>query len=304
MGSEHGQAAVEWIGVVLLVALALGALLLAGLHMDGRSLGGFLAHRIVCAARGGCGDGDVALARAYGKRDAELVRRNAPNMVYEHGEPSLPVDYRRCRSRRCSDAPDDHELDAHRTSTGQRATVFVHVIRRGGRRYIQYWFYYPDSNTTWMGSDKLWRASSLPLVSLLLRGRAGYPGFHPDDWEGYQVRVDRDGRTFARATSHGHYQGCKQAACHNRWVPATGWTRVSRGSHAGHLPVDLLGLRPLRLRPRYPGVDIRERTTTGEGLRLVPLERVDRRGYRPRGEDGIAPPWRKRAYGEPEGGSS
>ena len=304
MGSEHGQAAIEWTGLVLLVALALGALPLAGLHVDGRSLGGFLAHRIVCAVRGGCRDGDASLARAYGKRGAELVRSNAPNLVYEHGERSLPVDYRRCRSRECSDAPDDHDLDAHRTSAGRRATVFVHVIRRGGRRYIQYWFYYPDSNTTWMGSDKLWRVSSLPLVGLLLRGRADYPGFHPDDWEGYQVRVDRDGRTFARATSHGHYQGCKEAACHNRWVPATGWTRVSRGSHAGHLPVDLLGPRPLRLRQRYPGVDIRERTTTGEGLKLVPLERVDRRGYRPLGRDGIDPPWRKRAYREPEGGSS
>jgi hypothetical protein len=287
----------------MLVALALGAVPLAGLHVDGRSLGGFLAHRIVCAVKGGCRDGDVALARAYGRRDAELVRRHAPDIVYEHGEPSLPVDYRHCRSRRCSDAPGDHGLDAHRTSAGRRATVFVHVIRRGRRRYIQYWFYYPDSNTTWLGSDKLWRASILPLVGQVVRGKSGYPGFHLDDWEGYQVRVEPDGRVFARATSHGHYQGCKQAACHNRWVPATGWTRVSRGSHAGHLPVELLGRRPLRVRPRYPGIDIHERTTTGDGVRLVPLERVDHRHYRPLDRN-IRPPWRKRAYREPEGGSS
>jgi hypothetical protein len=304
VGSERGQAAIEWIGLVLLVALALGAIPLSLLDVDGRSLGGLLAHRIVCAVKGGCDDGDAALARAYGERDAELVRRNTPNIVYEHGEPSLPVDYRRCRSRDCSDAPDDHDLDAHRTSAGRRATVFVHVIRRGGRRYVQYWFYYPDSNTTWAGSDKLWRMSPLPLVSKVVRGSSRYPGFHPDDWEGYQVRIEPDGRVFARATSHGHYQGCKQSDCHNRWVPASGWTRVSRGSHAGHLPLDIESHKPLRLRPRYPGSDVHERTSTGDGLRLIPLERIDTRRYRPLERNGVTPPWRKRAWRQPEGGTS
>ncbi len=303
MRSQHGQAAVEWIGLVLLVALALGVAPLLALHVDGRSVGGLLAHRFVCAVRGHCDDGQIALARAYGKKDAELVRRYTPNLVYEHGEPSLPVDYRRCRSVECSKAPDDHRLDAHRTTRGQRASVFVHVVRRGGRRYIQFWFYYPDSNTTWAGSDKLWRHSILPLVSKAVRGESGYPGFHLDDWEGYQLRVEPGGAVFARSTSHGHYQGCKQAACHNRWVPATGWTRVSRGSHAGHLPLDLGGERPLRLRPRYPGADIEERTTTGDGLRLIPLERVNRRRYRPL-DKGIKPPWRKGVYRDPESPSS
>jgi hypothetical protein len=303
MCCERGQATIEWTGLVLLVAGVLGALLALGLHVDGRSFGGFLAHRFVCAVHGGCHDGDVALARAYGKTDAELVRRYAPNLVYEHGEPSLPVDYRRCRSRRCSDAPDDHELDAHRTIAGQRATVFVRLARRGGRRYIQYWFYYPDSNSTWAGSDKLWHWSVAPLVSKIIRDKSTYPGFHLDDWEGYQLRVERDGRLFARATSHGHYQGCKEPTCHNRWVAPTGWTRVSRGSHAGHLPVDLRGNDPLRLSPRYPGRDIHERTSTGEGLRLVPLERVRQRRYRSL-DKGIKPPWRKRVYRHPGSGSS
>jgi hypothetical protein len=61
---------------------------------------------------------------------------------------------------------------------------------------------------------------------------------------------------------------------------------------------------PLRLRPRYPGADIHERTTTVDGVRLVPLERVDRRHYRPLEKGGVKPPWRKRAWREPEGGSS
>ena len=46
----------------------------------------------------------------------------------------------------------------------------------------------------------------------------------------------RTARVWARASSHGHYQGCKERFCHNRWMRASGWTRVSRGSHAGHLP--------------------------------------------------------------------
>ena len=306
MSSERAQASVEWIGLVLLVSLAAGALAGMGLRVDGRSFGGFLAHRFVCAVKGGCDDGEGALARAYGRRDAALVRRHAPNIVYEPGERSLPVDYRRCRSRRCADGPDDRDADIHRSDTGERATVFARVIRRGGRTYLQYWLYYPDSNTTWAGSDKLWERS---LVRFLGR----YPGFHPDDWEGYQVRIDPNGDVYARASSHGHYQGCKQRICRNRWTGSTGWTRVSRGSHAGHLPLHLRGRAPgpgrtphagaPRCTPRYPGRHLRERTSTAGGLRLIPLETLDKRGYRPL-DPGVKPPWRKETYRDPESHSS
>jgi hypothetical protein len=292
-------------GLVLLVAASLGALPSFGPHVDGRSFGGFLAHRFVCAVRGHCHDGDAALARAYGRRDGELVRRYAPNIVYEPGERSLPVDFRHCRSRRCADAPDDRDLDAHRTVSGERATVFVRLVRRGRRQYVQYWLYYPDSNTTWAASDKLWEQSVLlPLVGRVVRGTPAYPGFHKDDWEGYQVRIDPDGAVYARATAHGHYQGCKQGACRNRWVGQTGWTRVSRGSHAGHIPADLVPPeRRLRLRPRYPGVDMHERTSTSDGLRLVPLEPLRKRGYRPL-DTHVKPPWRKEVYRHPSTDSS
>ena len=285
MTSERGQASVEWTGVVLLlVSLVAGTLGSVGPRVDGRSFGGFLAHRFVCAVKGGCDDGDGLLARAYGSRDAALVRRQAPNVVYERGERWLPVDYRRCRARRCADAPADRDADLHRSHAGERATAFVRVIRRGGRTYLQYWLYYPDSNTTWAGSDKLWERSLLRLL-----GR--YPGFHPDDWEAYQVRIERNGDVYARASSHGDYQGCKQRRCRGRWQGGNGWTRVSRGSHAGHLP------------SRLPGRDTRERTSTAEGLRLIPLETLDKRGYRPL-EPGIKPPWRKEAYRDPETPSS
>ena len=76
----------------------------------------------------------------------------------------------------------------------------------------------------------------------------------------------------------------------------TGWTRVSRGSHAGHIPLgaerrggagplresrSAAGLRAGRVRhfPLLPGRDLRERTSTAEGLRLIPLETHDRRAY-------------------------
>jgi len=302
---ERGQSTVEWVALVLLASTALGALALVTPAIDGRSFGGFLAHRIVCVVKGGCRDGDDALARAYGERDGALARALAPNLVYEGGERSLPVDFRRCRERSCSDAPDDPDLDVHRTDGGEPATAFVRRIRRGGRLYLH-------SSSVIGPSDTVWNHSALRVLG------GPYPGFHPDDWEAYAVRVDRDGTVWARASSHGHWQGCKRSRCRNRWAVRTGWTRVSRGSHAGHIPIERLhvpigpdtayaGPSPLRAhdRPLLPGRDLRERTTTAEGLRIVPLEtlRRARRRYRPL-DPGIRPPWRKRAYREPESAES
>ena len=286
----------EWVGLVLLAALLLGgAAAVAGAGADGRSLGGFLTHRLVCAARGGCEDGDRRLSARYGRRDAALLRRHAPGLVYEPGERQLPVDWRQCRASRCAEGPDDRDLDAHRADSGRRATAYTRLLRRGGRTYLQYWFYYPDSNSTFAGSDRLWQRSALAqLAGRALRGSARYPGFHEDDWEGFHMRIDRRGRVAVRSTSHGHYQWCKQKRCRNRWGPSTGWTRVSRGSHAGHIALDG------RSRARLPGRGLRERTSTAEGLRLLPLESADqRRGYRPL-DEGIRPPWRKRVYRHPE----
>ena len=79
---------------------------------------------------------------------------------------------------------------------------------------------------------------------------------------------------------------------------ATGWTRVSRGSHAGHIPSELFGRRPL-----LPGAGLHERTSSAEGLRLIPLEGRDPVGYRAQ-DDGVAPPWLKEVYLDPESDSS
>src|SRR5205085_10930839 len=125
---------------------------------------------------------------------------------------------------------------------GAAATVFTHVVdlRPQGSLYVQYWFYFPDSTY----SGKARALSRLPLIGGVARGLAGY---HRDDWEGYQLRLDRDGSVYARATAHHGYAGRRHWPNLNEvgdlplrsrtgaWTPATTWTRVSRGSHAGHI---------------------------------------------------------------------
>jgi hypothetical protein len=326
--TEDGQASAELVGLVLVVSLALGALAALTPRADGRSIGGFLAHHVVCAATGGCHAAERALEQAYGEDLAATVRELAPNLVYEPGERELPVDWRDCRRPRCASAPDDPALDTHTSPARARATAFTHVIRRGGRLYLQYWLYYPDSNSVLAGSDRFWERSwLLPRVRELVAGSPDYPGFHRDDWEGAFVRIDPDGSTWVRASSHGGFQSCKWRFCGNEWVRPTGWVRVTRGSHSGHVPfrmeprADEPGdgrripripryipppgspARPWRRVPLVPGRDMNERTTSSEGLRLIPLETRDTRGYRPLDEE-VKPPWDKGAYADPEGTGS
>lgn len=54
MTSQRGQATIEWTGLVLLATLVLAALATLVPRVDGRGLGGSVAHAITCAARGGC----------------------------------------------------------------------------------------------------------------------------------------------------------------------------------------------------------------------------------------------------------
>ena len=179
MRCERGPATIEWVGLVLLASLALGALAAAVPVVDGRSFGGFLSHRIVCAvtAIGLRGPDPLAGVRERRRRPACAVTRPAS---------STSRASRRCRSTTANaaaatarDAPDDRDLDAHRTHAGRHATVFTHVIRRNGRTYLQYWLYYPDSNSTVAGSDALWRrelfSGKLAQLPRLPRRRLGGP---------------------------------------------------------------------------------------------------------------------------------
>jgi hypothetical protein len=54
MCSERGQASVEWVGLVLLLALGLTALARFAPRPDAGALGAELAHALTCAARGSC----------------------------------------------------------------------------------------------------------------------------------------------------------------------------------------------------------------------------------------------------------
>jgi hypothetical protein len=219
------------------------------------------------------------------------------------------VDPRECRSPECADAPDDRDLDVHRSKRGAvPATAFTHVARVGDETYLQYWLYYPDSTSTVGNVAGAWNKAGLVKRA---SGESAYPGFHPDDWESVQVRIDGSGRAFVRASSHHDYQGCKRQVCKNEWTPLTGWSRVSRGSHAGHIPLRENGGGPeaslehgLRWRrptysPSFPGIDLRERTTTAAGLRLLPVDDLPR-GMRFR----VSPPWEKEVYRDPRSNST
>jgi hypothetical protein len=204
---------------------------------------------------------------------------------------ALPVDFRACRVDTCAEGPESGSVT--RTSEGLPVVAFTHVVDcrsgrvarteawggncsggRAGHLYLQYWLYYPGSATA---------EGSTPLKMPIRRvsNALGHSTYHPDDWEGWQVRIESDG-TFVRATAHHGYSG---------WLPDNERYYISGGSHAGR-PLE----RPTRswIRFRIPSSG---RTTKDEGLVLIPIETLpDRDRY----AFAISPPWRKRVYFDPE----
>lgn len=278
----------EWIGLILLAGLLLGALL-AGARLLGLGMAvpGAVLERLVCAVRltEDCRE-EPALRADYGPEVASLARAHAPALLYEDGMRALPVDFRSCREDPCAEGPGE----GHPTRSLARlpVTAFTHVIdcrpaarlaseRRGadcsgersGRLYIQYWLYYPGSATG---------EGSTPLKGLVrsASAAAGKPSFHPDDWESHQVRIDPDGRRFARSSSHHGYG--------DGWVPDPDRLYVAGGSHAG----------------RAADHDV-ARATKDHRLHLVPLARIARRDY---WSFAVTPPWRKRVWLDPEYGGT
>ncbi len=302
MGGERGQGTVEWAAAVLLVAVLLVG---AGVLIQAP----WLPHRLACAVLVTCRGEAAALERAYGGEVAGYVRAFAPSLAYERETLTLPVDFRRCREHGCSDAAAAAGRDVWRSRAGRQATIFTRAIDRragGGALYLQYWLYYPDS--TYQGDARAVDEAigdgplGLTPAGLLAHALAGY---HADDWESVQVRVGRDGRVWSRASAHHGYAGRKRWPNLNElpvqppvpdpgrwrlvprartaaWTPSTGWARVTRGSHAGHIVAG-------------PGGD---RRTEADGIALVPLETLpdaDRiTGF------AIEPPWRKAVYHDPE----
>ena len=125
-----------------------------------------------------------------------------------------------------------------------------------------------------MGSAGVWNKVVEPVTG------KRYPGFHEDDWESVQVRVDdATGAAHIRASAHDGYSD---------WARWGGWSRVSYGSHAGHIP--------------QPAPDPAERTTTAAGVRLVPIEGLTAPERATEFE--ITPPWDKRVYLDPRSTST
>jgi hypothetical protein len=287
---QSGQSTVEWIGLVLLVAVLFGAVVAAtGGRIPGADLAGAIADRIVCAAKlSECeGSADARLAAQYGEEVAVLARRYAPELIYEEGSRAVPVDYRRCRSSACGDGPTSGAV--FRTDAGLPVTAFVHVVERGGSRYLQYWLYYADSAS--MRGFPVW----------------GERGYHADDWESVQIRIGPGARGIeARASSHRGYNGAggpKNWTSDAGWTSKPGWTSysghsfVSGGSHAGH--VEESRPQPSRFVHRVISrKEQRHRWTPKSRLRLIPIEPL--RGDCARHDFAVSPPWCKKVYEDPE----
>jgi hypothetical protein len=301
---ERGQGTVEWVGVLAVVAILFCGLVAAGVRVPGSALARALASRILCAAAFAdrCGD-EPSLIAAYGDEVGRLVRHHMPTLLFERGSRALPVDFRRCRRSGCADGLERglvHESDA-----GLPVTAFVHVVDcragaveaaemagvdcsgpRAGNLYLQYWTYYADSATL----------RGVPI--------AAAKGFHEDDWEGVQIRIGPDGQVDQRASSHHGYNYVQSLANvgsdagiepladaaetlgarpRNGWGPETRLLVVSGGSHAGNAS----GF--LRI----------DRIAPGRRVHLVPLEEIAEKA----GGDyafAVSPPWRKRAWRDPE----
>jgi hypothetical protein len=260
---DGGQATVEWATLVLVVALLLAGVGYAAARTDAWGVGGDVLHALVCAVAGDCEEAESALDRAYGAETAKLVRDHSPNIAYERDSRELPIDFRRCRKTECSNGS-DAAARIDRSGVGLPVTAFTRVVDRrpaGGPLYIQYWLYFPESFTGGIGRVFGHR----------------WPGYHADDWEGVQVRIEPGGEVAARASAHGGYGG--------GWVRWNGWYRVSGGSHAGDVVGGSSG----------------ERTTPASDLALTPLERLQGLGGQ-RFE--VTPPWLKGVYRDPESAES
>src|SRR5688572_13028093 len=164
---------------------------------------------------------------------------------------------------------------------------------------LQYWFYYVDSAT--LEGEGLQKRAMQEL---------GRPGFHPDDWESYQVRIGPRGAQARAGSHHGYnYEGgarnwASDAGLHGingaveddlrlrerkGWGPETGMTWVSGGSHAGHVKDELV--------PRLVQGDY-QRWTEPEGLTLIPLEPIAEKD--PGADFAIVAPWLKEVWRDGE----
>lgn len=280
----------EWLGLVTLVAVAIAVLASVVGVVPGTAMVHSVSRSLLCAAslsKDCLTEG--SLQRAYGERTAQLVRANAPEILFGPDLLGLPVDFRSCRSPGCADAEGTGEVSG--SSAGERVTLFTRVLEREGTTWIQYWAYYPESAS--------------------LRGLPGLEGrgYHRHDWESFQIRIGPEGQMDQRASSHAGYNHSRSVANWGSdigsgllrgaaeavglrgkggWGEASGRWLVAGGSHAGNVAGP-------EGRDRHP-----VRIPAAE-LRLVPLEQVlGDPLVRPARFDPISPPWAKQVWADPE----
>ena len=148
-GMERGQGTVEYLGLLAVLAVLLGLLALA-LSSDPPGIP--WSHLLPSTRRARTPDERALRNAALGS----LIAAAAPSLVLErddHGDDlAIPVSDA-CRYPGCA-------------AYGKaRCVLYVHVVRSPERVVLEYWTYYPRSQT-----------DHLPLRAL--------QGFHDDDWEG------------------------------------------------------------------------------------------------------------------------
>ena len=189
MRCERGQATIEWVGLVLLASLALGALA-AAVPRGRRPLVRRLPvppDRVRGQAVGLC-DGPAPSRARTGARTPRCCAATRPGIVYEPGERSLPVDFRACRSARLRAT---RPTTATSTPTAPTPAAAPPCSRAWSAATAA-----PTSSTgsTTPTRTRPSRARTSCGSTARCERVATYPGYHDDDWEGYQVRIDRDGR--------------------------------------------------------------------------------------------------------------
>ena len=176
---EHAQATVEYVGIGLLVLLALAA--------------GTVTVRAKLTSHP---RGDTTYLT--------LATQHVPRFVAESGDGEHPVDFRRCRDPACARAG--------------RPVLYVHGLRRGGYTYLEYWEYLPESRTAHTGIAPFdgyhlddWEGLIVKLrsdgsvVGARASAHLGWNGRHPwwelrrADWAPYPTPVYRASGSHAGA---------------------------------------------------------------------------------------------------------
>ena len=216
------------------------------------------------ASGGGCGVAATPLVSAYGDEVAELVAlASAPELRYEEGMHSLPVDFRSCRQDACANGPRSGPVD--RSFEGEPVTAFTHVVDCRGDR--------ARSRLRLLGrSGRLGLRAVLPLLAGQrdVEGAARRRGSHDDDWEASRCGSHPTGptpapaRTTATTTAAGRRTGSP--------TPAS-----PIASRVGQGPRHLLHLRRQPRRPRRRRRRPRRALDAWRRINLVPIESLERR---------------------------